>query len=62
MFGKHDKIGGYMGQEMYLMEQNEGTNVMEQAYQLENEKLIVQHDLVAKPNLLITNQNHSQVL
>ncbi len=41
MFGKQDKIGGYMGQEMYLMEQNEGTNVMEQAYQLENEKLIV---------------------
>ena len=30
----------------------------EAAYQAENEKLVLQSDILAKPDLLITNQNN----
>ena len=51
-----------MGDEMYRMKANNDKNVMAEAYHLENEKLLLQTDIIAKPDLLITNQNPSTAL
>jgi hypothetical protein len=31
---------------------------MEEAFDIENQKFLSQHEIVVKPNLLITNQNN----
>ena len=35
---------------------------MKQVFKLDGQKLIQQNDIIAKPDLLITNQNHNQKL
>ena len=67
LFGKNDKTGGYMGNDLYQLKKQGKQNPMKAAFEPDNKvaqrsssdlnhsNLMIQNDIVTKPGLLITN-------